>query len=256
MYNGQDEERLTASEGALDESPSAVRPKRAVALERLTVSELAEQCLQEINAYRRGDPSTEVSSVELLRRATIQRDQEAWAALQQCLAKVVRSWLRGHPSREVAGRLDSEENYVAQAFERFWWATTQSQQIEFHTFAAALQYLRASLNGALLDTIRAYVRPKETLLPEPGQAGEPWTEEGGESQDLWEVIRSLVPDPREERLAYLLFHCGLKPREIVRFCPQEVCCVQDIYRVRRTIVERLLRHADTIRWRLSLYESL
>ena len=83
------------------------------------------------------------------------------------------------------------------------------------------------------------------------ESGEPWAEDGSESQELWEVIRRLLPNQREQRLAYLLFHCGLKPREIVRFCPQEFSSVEDIYRLRCNIVERLVRHADSIRWQLS-----
>ncbi len=50
----------------------------------------------------------------------------------------------------------------------------------------------------------------------------------------------MLPNKREQRLAYLLFHCGLKSREIVRFCPQE----QEIYQLRRIILERVLRNAD------------
>jgi hypothetical protein len=256
MLNMNDGEQLTAPQSVLDESWSPVSLMRAVPLRALKVSELAEGCLREISAYRRGDSTIDSYGVELLHRATVQDDQEAWASLQQCLAELVRGWLRRHPSREVAVRLDSEENYVAQAFARFWQATTQGQQVEFRTLAAALQYLRASLNGALLDTVRAYVRPKEVPLPEPGAAGEPLVEDGGEGDELWEVIRILLPDQQEQRLAYLLFHCGLKPREIMHFCPREFSSVEDIYRLRRNMVERLLRHADSIRWRLNQQEQV
>jgi hypothetical protein len=225
---------------------------QATALRGLGLAELLEQCEGHMQAYRRGEPSTDVYGIELLRRATTADDREAWTALQEWLSEVVRGWLRGHPSREVALRLDSEENYVAQAFERFWWATTQSQQIQFRSLAAALQYLRASLHGALLDAIRAYVRPGEFPLPEPGDAGEPGAEDRRASQEFWEVIQRLLPDRRDQRLAYLLFHCGLKPREIVRFCPQEFHSVEEIYRLRRSLVERLARLADSVRWQLSL----
>ena len=51
-------------------------------------------------------------------------------------------------------------------------------------------------------------------------------------------------------MAYLLFHCGLKSREIVRFRPQDFGDVQEIYRTRRSIMERLLRNVDQLRWRL------
>ena len=61
----------------------------------------------------------------------------------------------------------------------------------------------------------------------------------------------MLSNPREQRVAYLLFHCGLKPREIVRLCPQEWRSTEEIYALRHTIMERLLRNADHLRWRLS-----
>jgi hypothetical protein len=108
----------------------------------------------EIDNYRRGELWTDEYGLELLRRATLQGDQEAWAWMQHCFSGLVRGWLRHHPKREAACRLESEENYVAQAFERFWLATACNQQLEFNTLAAALRYLRASLNGVILDTLR------------------------------------------------------------------------------------------------------
>jgi hypothetical protein len=180
----------------------------------------------------------------------VQGDQDAWQWLYQSFSEVVRGWLRRHPSKEAACHLDSEENYVAQAFERLWQATVR-QQLEFSTLAAALRYLRASLNGALLDALRAYSRPREVSLPEPGDLGEPQVEDSTDSGEVWEILQTMLPNVREQRLAYLLFHCGLKPREILHFCPQEFSDVHEIYRLRRNIMERLLRNADRLRWRLN-----
>src|SRR5947209_10497623 len=169
-------EPLAAQRNLPQAQSSSVNAEPVAAERALSVSDLVEHCEQEIQTNYQGEPSSDTYGVELLRRATIGRDLEVWISLQQCLTEGVQSWLRAHPSKEVALRLDSEESYVAQAFERFWWATTQSQQIQFRTFADALQYLRASLNGALLDTMRAYIRPKEIPLPEPSEAGEPCAE--------------------------------------------------------------------------------
>jgi len=164
---------------------------------------------------------------------------------------IVRGWMRRHPSREAAYRLESEENYVARAFERFWQATTQNQKVEFGTIAAALQYLRASLHGAIVDTLRFHARPREVVMPEPGFPGEPRVQDStGGGDEIWEIVKKMLHDRREQRLAYLLFHCGLKPREIIRFCPQEFRDVQEVYRVRRNVVEQLLRRRDYVRWRL------
>ncbi len=88
----------------------------------LNVSALVEQCRQEIQAYRRGETSNEAYSLELLRRAIVQGDQAARVGVQQCLGEIVQGWLHCHPCREAACRWESEENYVALAFERFWQA--------------------------------------------------------------------------------------------------------------------------------------
>jgi DNA-directed RNA polymerase specialized sigma24 family protein len=217
----------------------------------MSLPELAAQCLRELGNYRRGEPCTDAYGLELLRRATFQGNQEAWAWVQQCFGGMVRGWLRRHPQREVACRLKSEENYVAQTFERFWQATAFNQRVEFSTLAAALQYLRASLNGAILDMLRAYTRPREVPLPGPGEPGEPLVEDSTDNSDVWESLQMILTNPREQRVAYLLFHCGLKPREIIRFCPLEWSDVQEIYRLRRAIMERVLRNANRLRWRIS-----
>jgi hypothetical protein len=235
-------------------SPGSAEP---AAVERaLSVSTLVEQCRQQIQAYRRGEPSDEVYGLELLYRAIEQGDEDAWAGVQQCLGEIVRGWLRSHPSREGAGRWESEENYVALAFERFWQATAQ-QRLAFKTFAGALVYLRASLHGAMLDTLRAHSRPREVPMPSPGVLGEPQVEDQIDSNEVevWEILQTMLPGVREQRLAYLLYHCGLKPREIVRFCPREWNDVQEIYRLRRNILERLLRDANQLRWRLNPWEQ-
>ena len=212
---------------------------------------LAEQCLLQLYAYRRGEPCDESSGLELFRRATIEGDAEAWVWVQRCFSDTVLAWLRCHPSCAAACCLESEANYVALAFERFWQATTLSQQVAFRTQAAALRYLRASLHGAILDTLRACLRPKKVALPEPG---EPFLEEQAEASEVWEILQGMLPSRRERRLAYLLYHCGLKPREIVRFCPQEWHDVQEIYHLRRSILERLMRNADQLRGQLSQQE--
>jgi hypothetical protein len=117
-----------------------------------------------------------------------------------------------------------------------------------------LNYLRASLNGAIMDTLRVYTHPNEISLLDANDAigiGELTFEEQEDSEELWHIVRSLLSNEREIRLAYLHFRCGLKAREIVSFCPQEFQDVQEIYRLRHNIFKRLTRNADQIRWRLS-----
>ena len=250
-FDAEEEEQGIALQGTPAESSTPASAFKGAACEPLSSQVLAAQCAREIDNYRRGEPWTDEYGLELLCRAIGQGDQEAWAWMQHCFSGLVRGWLRRHPKREAARRLECDENYVAQAFERFWQATALTQRLEFKTLAAALQYLRASLNGAILDTLRAYARPGEVSLPEPGEPGEPYMEDVTDSSEVWEVLQTMLPNEREQRLAYLLFHCGLKSREIVCSCAQEFSDVREIYRMRRSIMERLLRNADQLRWRLS-----
>lgn len=59
------------------------------------------------------------------------------------------------------------------------------------------------------------------------------------AEALWKSMQEILPDIHMQRLAYLLFNCGLKPREIINACPQEFDNLQEIYRLHRDILERV-----------------
>lgn len=238
--------RRTEQPGVPSESLSSVAPASSA----MSIAVLTEHCTREISNYRKGMPCNEQYALELLRRATLQSDQQAWLCLQQCLNEIALSWIHSHVYRDAAYRYDSVENYADQAFERFWMATACNQKVEFHSLSAALKYLYISLNSVILDTMRTYSRPKEVPLPEPGSAGEPAVEDSIDVGELWPILRDMFPDKREQRLIHLFFYCGLKPREIVRYCPQEFSDVREIYCLRRNIYDQLLRNVHQLRWRL------
>jgi hypothetical protein len=223
----------------------------AVGEMKLTV--LADLSTHELQRHQWKETGDDRYSVEVLRRALVEQSDEAWSVLQQCFSEIIRGWLRVHPSRDVALLRDSEENYIAQTFSRFWYAV-RDQHIEFSTLYVALSYLHATLNGIIMDTLRFHLRSRlrEVPLPEPGFSGEPSAEELFESESLWESIQSLLCDERERRLAYLLYYCGLKPRDIVVRCSQEFDDVQEIYRLNHNVIERLRRNRDRLRLLLGL----
>ena len=137
---------------------------------------------------------------------------------------------------------------LAQTFSRFWYAV-RDQQLEFTSLYAALSYLHATLNGIIIDTLRSHLRlrSREVPFPEPACTEEPRARDPIDSPSVWNSMQSLLPDERERRLAYLLYYCGLKPREIVLRCPKEFDDVKDIYRLNHNIVERLRRNRDRLR---------
>ncbi|MEO8971830.1 MAG: hypothetical protein ABI406_09565 [Ktedonobacteraceae bacterium] len=213
----------------------------------MRLSELADRCASEISKYSHKEEYDDTYCLEIFRRALLQRDEGAWELLQKRFSPTVSSWVRRHPSREAAYRHDSEENYVAFTFARFWVASVNNSHLEFNSLAAALRFLHACLNTAILDTLRAYSRPNIVPLPDPGFPEEPVSADEDDGGELWDVIRGMLPNVRERRLAYLLYHCGLKPREILQRCPGEFSDVHEIYSLTRNIMERLTRRKELLR---------
>lgn len=218
-------------------------------LDQMDLSLLSVHCARELSKHRRKEARDDRYCVELFRRAIIQHNDQCWSVIQQLLAETVRVWLHNHPYRDIALRQESEENYIAQTFARFWYATRE-QTLAFRTLHAALSYLHATLNGLLIDTLRSHLRTKSVPLPEPDSLAEPAKEDVCDSEGIWDAIQSLLDNERERRVAYLLYYCGLKPREIVARYPTEFMHVKEIYRLNGNIVERLRRNRDRLRWLL------
>jgi hypothetical protein len=142
-------------------------------LSTMNIATLKDKCKKEINQFQSGKLDTDKYCTELLRRVTLQGDQDAWHIVQQLFAKIVRGWIECHPQKEVARDLESEEIYVTQAFTLFK-QTIIHQQVKFTALTDMLHYLRASLNGAILDRLRAFSRPQvnQTTRSAIGQDGE------------------------------------------------------------------------------------
>ena len=205
-------------------------------LRTMSLAALAEECLREINAARLGVIHDDQCWVELLRRAMVYRDAAAQKVVEHHLSQVVRAWLGCHPQRERVYRLASEASYVARTCERFWQGAAQQEQA-LDRLVTALRYVAACLTSVILDALRADAYATAIPLPEPAGAG---AEDLEDAQASWERIRGMLSTAREQRVAYLLFHCGLQPEDIVRLYPQEGGERQDITRVRRTVIERHL----------------
>ncbi|GCE14039.1 hypothetical protein [Tengunoibacter tsumagoiensis] len=218
-------------------------------LDEMSLSVLREYSLREMGKFRRKEESNDTYCLEIFRRAVVLRHNAAWETLQGLFSDNIRIWLGAHSHRELALRRESEQTYIDDTFRRFWQAVSD-QGLTFKTLGSALNYLRLCLHCAIMDTVRQHARHSIERIPEQGQPNEPQVEDSYHETELWEAIKSLLPGEREQRVAYLLFHCNLKPREIIRYCPQEFQNEEEIYRLKRNIMERILRNTAILRWKL------
>ena len=210
-------------------------------------SEIAGHCQSEIEDYHSNQTLDDQYYLEMFHRALANHEPDAWEHLQQSFRPLVRAWMHNHPQRNLACRYEPEEHFITNTFTRVWQASLRSR-LEFDSLAAALSYMKLSLQGTILDTLRSHTQPREVPLPNAGSATlsseKQVIKDVYKSSDLWETIKCLLHDDRERRLAYLLFHCGLKPGEIVRCHSSEIGEVQEIILLRRNIMERLINLRD------------
>src|SRR5579875_4097527 len=177
-------------------------------LREMSLKQLTECGAQELQKYHRGESDDERYSLEILRRAAVLQDEGAWAALQVLFSKYARLWFARHTCRQIALRYEpDEQTYIDDTFRRFWQAVSD-QRLMFCSLAGAIRYLHMCLNCAVMDVLRAYARPHEEPLPDDGSSGELVVEDIYHEEDLWELLKGLLCDEREQRLAYLLFHCN------------------------------------------------
>jgi len=66
-------------------------------------------------------------------------------------------------------------------------------------------------------------------------------EERAEAQALWESIQGVLPNEREQQLAYLLYNCALTPLEIMHIFPQEFSDMREISRVHLAVVKLAIK---------------
>lgn len=223
--------------------------------EKLTLAELHVYCVEELRRHRQKVQVDGRYCMELARRAMILQMDAAWEALVRLLNDNVLIWLRAHPSYGLAISYDSEENYVALTFTRFW-SAMRDQRLRFTNLPTFLSYLHATLNSTVIDTMRSYIRARCVSLLDPAvaESAEIAVEETYDDDGTWHTIQSLLENAEERQLMYLLYYCGLKPRDIAARFPEQFRDVKEIYRLNHNIIERLRRKRDRLRWLLGTQE--
>ena len=165
--------------------------------------------------------------LEMFHAALSNNDLQAKEQFQHQLNGTMLRWIRLHPMREIVCQREKEEDYVARAFACFWQIMAQRDAIKCNALATVLQYLQASVNGVMLDATRASMRLGVSLAT---------LHDSGD--EVWKNVQNLLSDKRQERIAYLLFHCGLKPKEIIQSYPEEFGDVLEIASIRLAIFNK------------------
>jgi DNA-directed RNA polymerase specialized sigma24 family protein len=190
-----------------------------------------------------GLPSDTGAGVELFRRAIVDNDEGAWAAI----ISLYRPLLQTQAARRAVRELIAEDDgfCVDRAFQRFWQATRAGRMRDLSDLAAILSYLKLCLASVILDEARARRRQPstsiETVSPEASLRDDPSAVAVGRvaRSELWRAVDAELRSDDERLVAQLSFVHGLTPREIRARHPERFADVFAVYRIKRNIVDRL-----------------
>ena len=224
------------------------RAEDVSAIDQLSVNDLARRCTEETSKFLRQSASNDRYCLELFRRAIVRRDEDAWACLYQQYAPLVLTWVNQHQSASALLGQDGGAPLVNAVFAKFAQALTPAKMANFDSLAAILKYLKMCVHSVIADEVRArQSRQYEETLESIEQ--EPATDDPAEDvisglsiQSLWQVIQEELNGEDERLLIYLAYVQGMKPAEICAQQRRYFPSVEDVYRIKRNVLERLRRN--------------
>jgi RNA polymerase sigma factor (sigma-70 family) len=217
-------------------------------MELISINELARCCSEETNKFLKQSVSNDRYCLELFRRAITQRDEDAWACVYQQYAPLVLTWVNQHQSAAPLLGQDGSAPLVNAAFAKFSQALTPAKMGNFDSLAAVLKYLKMCVHSVIADEVRSrqarqYEETLELIEHEPA-SDDPADDvvSNISAQGLWQVIQEELNGEDERVLIYLAYVHGMKPSEISSQHRKLFPSVEDVYRIKRNVLERLRRN--------------
>lgn len=199
---------------------------------------LARLCTDKSSCTLTRSPQAQCCCMELFRHAIVRRDDRAWAAVYCRYEPHVRRWLGPQ----------IEDDAVAAVFERFWVAVDADKFAHFDTVSAVLRYLQLCAFAMRVDHARqvkargpeqpldveAYSAPIDRDMAEA-------VEKRVDAAAFWRLVSDRLASKREWHLLYLSYVQGLTPRQIRAQYGAQFPDVDEIYCLKRNILQRLRR---------------
>lgn len=216
-------------------------------LQHMSVDDLAQHCAQETDLFFGHHDSDSSFCFELFRRAIGNRDERALEIVivqyQPLVARWVDRWMSRHPDFPLVNH--EAQDFIAQAFERFWMSFTPVKFEKSRNIAEVLKYLQMCVHGAITDAWRKLRRLQleQEMGDEEQEVSEsaPTPEDLLQKEEFWALVKKKSKDPREYTVIYASFSLALSPREILVEYPDLFRDVKEIYQCKANLLERLQR---------------
>lgn len=220
-----------------------------ISLQKLLLEDLVQRCKEETIHYFGHQEHDTKYCFELFARAILKRNEAAWTAIiEQYKSSVIR-WINHcldkHPDFPFTN--EDQQDFIAEAFARFWKYFTAEKLNKSHSLPAVLSYLQTCVNGAILDAWRKTRRhsfDQELDLGDENQdtdrpKEEPTPEELIQIEEFWKLIQAKVKDGREYVVMYASYNLALSPREILVEYPELFHEIKEIYQYKANAQARI-----------------
>jgi hypothetical protein len=192
----------------------------------------------------------EQQGYELFRRAIVERDEHAWAAIYACYRPLLVAWAYRCGTKLRLG--ECQHDLADQALARAWAALTPERFANFPTLARLLGYLRSCVTTTVIDCARARAPSGATLLDlyiDAGPAPEQTVLADLDRAVIWRAVLEVASNLAERVILIESFAYGLPPREIQARHPQLFAQVAEVYSAKRNLCARLQRNPALLQLR-------
>lgn len=214
----------------------------------LSTPDLATRCADA--TARRDDDG---SCYELLRRALVERHDDAWQAVYRQYERLVRAWVVRHPGFATLSPPNGDAEHLANAvFARFWQNLPPERFHEFPSVAALMAFLRRCTNSVVIEAARRAARRArreqrleraENLASDPPAM--PALSDEARAQ-LWALANAVAQDERDLVVLELSYRNDLRPAAIAARRPDLFPTVTEVYRCKRNLLDRLRRNPEVL----------
>jgi DNA-directed RNA polymerase specialized sigma24 family protein len=221
-----------------------------VDIQTLSLSGISYRCAQESDRFFNRKEHDPRYCYELFRRAILGRNETAWDRIYSQYQHLVMHWVERHAAFQSSG--EEVQFFMNRAFEKMWLGISPEKFETFPNLKSILKYLQMCVHSVMVDFVRQkelklIVEATEDLIHQP-HTGETVVEDSVMGQldglELLELIRELLQDEREVCVVSGGFVLGLKPRELLDYCPDVFSDVKEVYRVKENLLARLSRNDD------------
>jgi hypothetical protein len=216
-----------------------------IELQRLTLTGIAHRCAQESDHFFRREPHDPRYCFELFRRAALHHNQHAWELIYSQYRPLVVNWVQRHPLFAESG--EEADYFVNGAFEKVWSRLTPAAFDRFPDLKSILRYLQMCVNSAIVDFARAREQAARLDEVEPADLADDKSAGRGEAfshlerEELWGWLHAQLKDTKEEQAVYGTYVLGLKPQELYTHYRDTFRDVNEVYRVKENVLDRLRR---------------